>query len=107
MAGTHCAYGRGIYCNPDPEIAAKYSVRSPMTVRVSNETKKLIVMLMCRVNPRLICECSKLNRTGRICPRADDRRFTLHKPTDTVWFVNADNANSRNIRVYGILIKEV
>jgi hypothetical protein len=107
QAGCGAVYGKGIYCSPYPEEAAGYSMRKPLTLKVGNETKSFLIMLMCRVNPEIVCECSKLNRTGKKCPREKDARFTLHKATDRIWFVNADNANSKNSRVYGILIKEV
>jgi hypothetical protein len=96
-AGYRSLHAHGIYCSPDPAIAAQ-SAR-----QVGTGEKRFSYMFMCRVNPLSICHCPKAP-----CPYEHDRRFTMHITTSKdIWFMNAHNEGSRCIRPYGILVKEI
>jgi hypothetical protein len=101
-AGPVNAYGYGIYCTPDYRIAESYT-RDTLVLNTQAGPKRFKYIFMCRVNTSSICHCQTCP-----CPHATDPRFTVHMTTaQGYWFVNANNAQSRCIRPYGILIKEV
>jgi hypothetical protein len=101
-AGTHNVYGKGIYCSPYVETAAKYA--PPISLPTAEGEKLYSYVFMCRVNPRNVCNC-----TAAPCPEAGNPNYTLHITTndeEDYWFVNENNGDYENIRTYGLLVRE-
>jgi hypothetical protein len=99
-AGTTNYFGYGIYCSPDPAVAA--GLAKVIEVPVGTSTVRCSYMFMCRVNTRSIHRC-----TQSTCEFAKDPNYTLHMTTyHGIWFVNCQNQNYQNIRPYGLLVKE-
>jgi hypothetical protein len=103
-AGQYNVYGKGIYCTPNSNIPITDGYAQTATIQIGSTQKQFKYVFMCRVNCRSVCHC-----TERPCLQATNPQWTLHIPQakSEYWFVNAENDNYQNIRVYGILIKEV
>jgi hypothetical protein len=99
QTGPNNAYGRGIYCSPDPATAAGYTDQITMTT--NQGTKQLRYMFMCRVNPRSIHHCTQCP-----CPEAQSPNYSVHFTTQNgIWFVNCQNQAYQHIRPYGLLVR--
>jgi hypothetical protein len=109
IAETHLVAGRrrnrfglGIYCSPNPNIAAEYATNY-ITVPTSNGVKRYSYIFMCRVNAENVYD----SRPGRCSSVECPNGFTLYITTERdYWFANPDNRDSRSIRTYGILVLE-
>jgi hypothetical protein len=94
--GPNNVYGRGVYCSPNVEEAARYAP----SFTIDGRTYKYV--FMCRVNVSSVHHCEE-----RPCPEAGNPTFTLHITSRRdYWFVNAENQNYQNIRTYGLLVRE-
>jgi hypothetical protein len=101
QSGSRNAGGRGIYCSPNPHYSEGYC--DCVTINTRTGKIKCKYMFMCRVNTSSIHRC-----TCWPCPLAEDDRYTLHMTTHAdIWFVNCKNQGYRNIRPYGLLVKEM
>jgi hypothetical protein len=93
-------YGEGIYISPDFETAEGYC-KDPFTVQTMNGSRSFKFILMVRVNPRSIHQCTSIH-----CPEAKNSSYSLHFTRDkSIWFANGQNSNYQNVRVTGIIVK--
>jgi hypothetical protein len=101
-AGSNNAYGKGIYCYPFVEEAARHCGQ-PLVLKAKNGSVGLNYVFMCRVNVSRPHHCLQTP-----CPLSEDPSYTVHFTTNcNLWFVNLNNSNYENIRQYGILVKEI
>jgi hypothetical protein len=102
VRGENNAYGIGIYCSPNPRVAAGYA-RDSLTVNTSNGIKHYKYIFMCRVNTGNVHDC----RQGE-CDLIVNPPYTLHiTRAPDYWFANQYNEGAGYIRTYGILVLEV
>jgi hypothetical protein len=103
VAGHINALGVGIYCSPNPTVAAGFA-RTPLRVNTSNGVKSYKCIFMCRVNAQNVHSCPE----GICLAFGNPEEYTLHiTHTRDYWFANQNNQGSRCIRTYGILLLEV
>jgi hypothetical protein len=96
-AGERDVHGHGIYCSPNPAVAARFTdwFQCP-------DGAKYSYMFVCRVNMRAVHHC-----TQDPCPEDRNSEYTVHITRwKDFWFVNGENQSYQNIRIYGILVKE-
>jgi hypothetical protein len=99
-AGDRELYGPGIYCSPNPAVAAGYT--DCLTLPGDSRKVQYMYMFVCRVNVSKPHQCTQMP-----CPKADSPEYTVHMTIcSDYWFANSKNEASQNIRAYGILVKE-
>jgi hypothetical protein len=101
--GPRCAYGWGIYCSPDAEVAAHYA--PPWTIA----GVPLQFVFQARVNTARICQCEDGKSRRLTCItrcKNDEGDATLHITTaPLVWMTGGRNEKYQNIRCYALLVR--
>jgi hypothetical protein len=94
--GPRCSRGWGIYCSPEPGVAAEFA--PPCAIGRA----RLQFVFQTRVNTSKICRCRTLT-----CGN-DDGDATLHITTEpNFWFASGRNENYETIRCYALLVRVV